>query len=405
MIYSKHLVNSKADIISIIILALMLSSCQTTQSPKETQPGTLRFATFNTALFRDYEGGLIDDLQDTGNLQAKHVAAIIQQVNPDILALQEFDYDPTETGLNLFIKNYLERGQFGIEPIHFEYHWAVPSNTGIPSGKDLNNDGSAMDPVDAFGFGRFPGQYAFAILSKYPFDPDSVRSFQQFLLKDMPGASWPVDPESGEMYYSEAAMEVFRLSSKNHVDVPILTPNGTIHAIVAHPTPPVFDGEEDRNGMRNYDEIRFLADYISGDERSLYIYDDRQRQGGLRPGNSFVIMGDMNADPVDGDSYNSAIRQLLDHPGINAEISYGKLVPLSQGSEINASRNPGRNNKGNPAHDTSIWGLRIDYVLPSKDLKTVNSGVFWPDPEDPLHFLVQDKLASDHFLVWLDIEL
>jgi len=29
-----------------------------------------------------------------------------------------------------------------------------------------------------------------------------------------------------------------------------------IHILASHPTPPVFDGVEDRNGRRNHDEIR-----------------------------------------------------------------------------------------------------------------------------------------------------
>ena len=36
-----------------------------------------------------------------------------------------------------------------------------------------------------------------------------------------------------------------------------------VHFLVSHPTPPVFDGPEDRNGRRNFDEIRFWADYIT----------------------------------------------------------------------------------------------------------------------------------------------
>ena len=45
----------------------------------------------------------------------------------------------------------------------------------------------------------------------------------------------------------------------------------TVHFLVSHPTPPVFDGPEDRNGPRNYDEIRFWADYSP--RTGGYIYD------------------------------------------------------------------------------------------------------------------------------------
>ena len=55
---------------------------------------------------------------------------------------------------------------------------------------------------------------------------------------------------------------MFRLSSKSHWDVPIRIGRETVHFLVSHPTPPVFDGPEDRNGTRNHDEIRFWADYV-----------------------------------------------------------------------------------------------------------------------------------------------
>ena len=37
----------------------------------------------------------------------------------------------------------------------------------------------------------------------------------------------------------------------------------TFHLLASHPTPPVFDGDEDRNGKRNHDEVRLIADYIN----------------------------------------------------------------------------------------------------------------------------------------------
>ena len=54
--------------------------------------------------------------------------------------------------------------------------------------------------------------------------------------------------------------------------------------LVAHPTPPVFDGPEDRNGRRNFDEIPLLGDYVTG--RSGYIYDDDGGRGGPKPASS-----------------------------------------------------------------------------------------------------------------------
>ena len=117
--------------------------------------------------------------------------------------------------------------------------------------------------------------------------------------------------ENGQPYYSQAAQQILRLSSKSHWDIPIKVGNSTIHLLASHPTPPVFDGPENRNGKRNHDEIRFWTDYLSGSEQSAYIYDDSGKFGGLK-GEHFVIAGDLNASPDEGDGIKSGIQGLLE---------------------------------------------------------------------------------------------
>jgi 3-phytase len=131
-----------------------------------------------------------------------------------------------------------------------------------------------------------------AVYSKYPIDTATIRTFQNFLWKDMPGALLPDNSSTRAVneYYSPAELNVFRLSSKSHWDGRINIKGEIIHALVSHQTPPVFDDPEDRNGKRNYDEIRFRADYVTPGKDS-YIYDDRRTVGGLAPHASFVIMG------------------------------------------------------------------------------------------------------------------
>lgn len=267
------------------------------------------------------------------------------------------------------------------------------------SAVDLSGDNQVNLPNDAFGFGNFPGQYAFAILSKYPFDLDNFRTFQEFLWKDMPNANLPTKAD-GSSYYSQEALDVLRVSSKNHIDLPIILPDGErVHIILAHPTPPVFDGAEDRNGKRNHDEIKLISDLISG---ANYLVDDNGKQGGLADNEHFVIMGDLNADPNDGDSFDGAIKQLLDHPQVNQDIANGSKIPSSTGG---AEHNQQSGNTGDPAHDTSFFGLRIDYVLPSSSFDVLDSGVFWPAASEPNHILIKDGSASDHLCVWADVVL
>lgn len=369
-----------------IVTTINMSIVEATENPVPEKLGDLRIATFNILMAwgEHAQGRLIDYLATPDWEHAQKVAAIIQRVNPDVILLNEFDFDAEGAALANFQTNYLGVSQSGGTPVHYPYTFIAPSNTGIPSGVDFNNDGDTTDPEDAFGYGWYPGAYGMVVLSKYPIKTEAVRTFQKFLWKDMPGNMLP------ETYYSEEARNVFRLSSKSHWDVPIKVNGNLIHILASHPTPPVFDGPEDRNGRRNHDEIRFWADYVSPGSND-YIYDDQGSPGGLISGSSFVIMGDQNADPDEGDSTDNAILQLLDHGSINTVP-----VPESAGGLAETG----------DADDTASWGLRADYVLPSVDGLTPEQGqVFWPIRTDVNYHLVRNDISSDHRLVWLDLSV
>ncbi len=391
-------------LVATVAAMLMVSLAPAASAGHKGRSSAVTFATYNASLNRFNEGDLIADLSTPDNAQAQQVAEIIQRTAPDVLLVNEFDYDAGGIAAGLFQDNYLSVSQNGADPIAYPYVYVAPSNTGVDSGVDLDGDGVLGGLNDAYGFGFFPGQFAFVVYSKYPIATDYVRTFQHFLWKDMPGALLPVN-EDGSSYYSDEALDVFRLSSKNHVDVPIIMPNKTIvHFLVSHPTPPVFDGPEDRNGTRNHDEIRFWGDYVMP-SRSDYIYDDSGHYGGLAGGDLFVIAGDQNSDPYDGDSIPGAIQQLLDNPKVNA-----RHTPSSAGGPEAAALQGGINDEhlSDPAYDTADFGdeapgnLRVDYVLPRKNMKIMDSGVYWPTTDDPLSELVS---ASDHRLVWVTVRV
>ncbi|MDZ8094726.1 MAG: phytase [Nostoc sp. DedQUE05] len=376
---------------------------------------TIRFSQFNASLNRNANGQLVSDLSTPGNAQAKAVAEIIQRNNPDVLLINEFDYSPE--AVQLFRQNYLAVSQNGTTPVDYPYFYIAPSNTGIASRFDLNNNGVVVTTPgatgygdDAFGFGNFPGQYGMLLLSKYPIDTANIRTFQNFLWKDMPNALLPDDPTTPQPndWYSQEELAVLRLSSKSHWDIPIQVNGEIIHILASHPTPPTFDGTEDRNGKRNHDEIRFWADYITPGNGN-YIYDDKGKTGGIAAGSSFVIVGDQNADPLDGDSFDNAIRQLLQNPNINTNV-----IPTSLGAPQQADLQAGANTsqKGNPSFDTADFAdntpgnLRTDYVLPSANLTIANSRVFWPLNTDPTFSPVGTFPfpSSDHRLVFADVQ-
>lgn len=373
-------------------------------------PPVARFATFNASLNRGAERQLIADLSTPDNAQAATVAEIIQRARPEVLLINEFDFDADGTAARLFQENYLSVPHNGAAPIDYPYRFVAPSNTGIPSGFDLNNDGGVGGPDDAFGFGFFPGQFGMAVYSMHPIDEDDIRTFQTFRWADMPGALLPDDPATPQPadWYSPEELEVFRLSSKSHWDVPIDIDGRRVHLLASHPTPPVFDGPEDRNGLRNHDEIRFWADYVTPGATSSYIYDDEGRRGGLPAGARFVIAGDQNSDPFDGDSVPGAAQQILEHPRVNTAVT-----PSSDGAVDADERQGGANldHLGDPRFDTADFAdttpgnLRADYVLPSRPLRITDAAVFWPPADDPLFPLVGDFPfpSSDHRLVWIDV--
>jgi hypothetical protein len=391
-------------------LAVAPSAATGTATEAGGPPPVTRFATFNASLNRNAEGQLIADLSTPDNAQAATVAEIIQRVQPEVLLINEFDFDAEGTAARLFQDNYLSVPHNGAAPIDYPYRFVAPSNTGIPSGFDLNNDGAVGGPDDAFGFGFFPGQFGMAVYSMHPIDEDDIRTFQTFRWVDMPGALLPDDPATPEPadWYSPEELEVFRLSSKSHWDVPIDIDGRRVHLLASHPTPPVFDGPEDRNGLRNHDEIRFWADYVTPGQRSSYIYDDEGRRGGLPAGARFVIAGDQNADPLDGDSVPGAAQQILEHPRVNTAIT-----PDSEGAVDATERQGGANltHLSDPRFDTADFAdtepgnLRVDYVLPSRPLRMLDAAVFWPTADDPLFRLVGDFPfpSSDHRLVWIDV--
>ncbi len=366
-------------------------------------PGTIRVATFNVSLHRKKLGELSNDLKGD-HQQALRLAKIIQAVSPDILLANEVDYDGGESAKLLLDKYF---GKAKDDPRRLAYVYTSESNTGIPSEIDIDKNGRIGGPNDAFGYGEYPGQYGLAVFSRYPIIEQEVRSFQKLLWSSMPGGLRPMNRD-GTPFWSDEIWKKLRLSSKTHVDVPVDIDGKRLHIIASHPTPPVFDKEEDKNGCRNHDEIRLLRDYIAGGPGTEYLRSDQGTVGPLDASASFVVMGDLNADPNDGSGKPEGIRALLECPRVNS-----KVVPRSEGAK-QAAELQGRENKkhrGDPAEDTGDFNdnnpgnLRCDFVLPSAECEIVASGVFWPTIEQ-LEAIDKDLLgASDHRLVWMDIRL
>ena len=375
-------------------------------------------------------------------MQIRNIAAIIQKNRPDVLLINEFNNDGkgSEETMKLFQDNYLKYGQSLnganggdlLEPIEYPFYESYATNTGLNSGMDLNNNGSTKDPEEAFGFGYYHGHYAFGLMSKYEIDKKNTRTFQNFLWKDMKeedgktpvsvpkvvrntdgqGNQLPNDLKVGDDWFNEDEWNQLRLSSKNHVDVPIIVNGKPIHLLLSHPTPAAFDTFSDANIIRNKYEIMFWKHYI---ENQDWIYDDSGKTGGIDGSKEkFIIMGDLNADNFDSDNKpaesRKGIKLLSSSNLVNKSFVDGDKTPVSNGgkSEKNSNKHV------RPEARTSTFGLRVDWTLPSNNLKIKNSVVYWADENEPGRLLFNDSrvgqgfskwISSDHRLVWMELDL
>ena len=218
---------------AVLLAACATAACAAAVASAASPRADVRFATFNASLNRPSAGLLTTQLADPTvddqfRRQARNVAEVIQRIRPDVLLINEFD--PLQNGdlgvapgpEDLFRENFLEVSQNGAAPIDYPYAFIAASNTGVATGKDLNNNGVAVTTPgapgygdDAFGFGAFPGQFGMVVYSRYPIAYEDVRTFRLFKWKDMPGNLIPTP------FYSPDEVEILRLSSKSHWDIPI----------------------------------------------------------------------------------------------------------------------------------------------------------------------------------------
>jgi len=341
----------------------------------------VRIATFHTELSRKGPGLLVRDIASAKDTQTEAVARVVALNAPDILVVQGVDWDYDGAAVRALAARIVEAGH------SLPYYFAPMPNAGQRTGRDHDGDGRTDGWSDAQGFGRFTGEGGMAVLSRHPILSDQARDFSQILWADLPGAVLPrVD---GVLFPDAALYQVQRLSSVAHWEVPVQLPDGTVLRVLTwHATTPVFDGPEDRNGLRNADETRFWQVLLDGALPDI-----------PAPAQPFVLVGDANLDPYDGAGRRVAVQQLLADPRLQDPR------PQSTGGRAAANET----HQGDPALDTADWdddgpgNLRVDYVLPMAQARVLDAGVFWPSPSTPEAELA--AAASRHRLVWVEIEL
>lgn len=329
-----------------------------TGTEKAATTDTIRIATFHTELDRDGPGLLLRDITRGQAPDIDAVLATIVLADADVLLLQGIDHDAESRALTALRDRLSDAG------LLYPFFFAPPSNRGVIAEIDLDGDGRISLPDDGQGYGDFRGQGAMALLSRFPIMTDSAHDFTAMIWSHLPDARLPVHAD-GTPFPSRQARVSQRLSTTGHWIAPIATPAGRLDILAFHATPPVFDGPEDRNGLRNADEISFWQHYLDG-------------RLGIEPFAGFAILGVANMDPDLGVGNRAALAALLSDPRL--------IDPAPKGAKGRA---------------TVDWDTvtpprqRVDYVLPSSSLIVTDAGIVWPSGPD----------AGRHGLVWADIAL
>ena len=304
-----------------------------------------------------------------GDAQALAVASTIKSVAPDIILLTGVDWDYQGIAFEELNNLFYEHGH------GFSHVFSFEPNSGMRTGFDLDGDGRLGRARDAQGFGYFPGSRGMVLFSNTKIV--KAANYSALLWKDIPGANLPVVDQ--ELFPSKDVYDVQRLSSVGHWD---LTLTNGLRLFAFSAGSPVFDGPEDRNGLRNHDEISFWNNHLNATSDKI------------------VILGNANLDPIDGEGRHSAIRDLLDHPMLQ------DAKPKSLGG-AKAAEQGGANNRhqGDPSLDTVDWtddpgpgNLRVSYVIPDSRVTVIDAGVFWPVDN-------AQNDATRHKLVWVELQL
>ena len=324
----------------------------------------LRLASFHTQLSRDGPGLLLRDIQRGDDVQIAATVAVIAAARADIVVLQDMDYDAGAAALDALAAGLDQAGA------PYPHRFALRPNTGWPTGVDIDGDGQSHRARDAHGYGLFNGQGGMAILSRYPIG--AARDFSQFLWADLPDSAAP-------LVLGPEALAVLRLATVAAWDVTIETPDGPFHILTLHAGTPVFDGPEDRNGLRNADELRFWQLYLDG----------WAPEGPPFAAGRFALMGTFNVDPEQGEGRRDALLALLSHPSLQDPVP----------------RRPGGGTQTTDWPKPVPGDLRVDYILPAAEFRVLGAGVLWPEDDTGALPLSVVAAASDHRLVWVDLTL
>lgn len=297
------------------------------------------------------------------NLQIKEVKAVLKDYEPDLLFINELQYDIPGSPNN----NYMSEGinldnlknLLGLKNRYISFY---PANTGKKAKKNSNgeyyadpNTPGARELADQVNFGTIPHQYSSGLISKYPIVQENVitdlkwkdfnRNIDLSKFKAADGNELPRD------------MELF---DKNFLDVTIDIKGKEIHVIVLHTVPAYhFGNKNSPNYFRNRDQLRFLEWYLTGKT------DIDVDLINIKPINNetFIAAGDWNVDPKSDNPGAEILKSLLKKT--NPWISLEDMTFTNEGS----------------GYGPKPFRLMLDYMVSSKNINFKTGKIMHPSFE------------------------
>ncbi|MDP2085466.1 MAG: endonuclease/exonuclease/phosphatase family protein [Gemmobacter sp.] len=275
---------------------------------------------------------MLRDIRSGTDPEVEAVIAGLVAVRPDAVLLTRIDHDLNGVALTALADRLRAAG------LDYPYLLAPVQNRGLPSGQDLDANGRLGDPDDAHGYGRFSGDGAMAVLSRWP-----VR-----VVADHAGFLWADLPDARLANVPAPLRALHRLSSSAHWELALTLPDDRAVSLWAWAaTPPAFGA---RNPDRNHDEAAF------------WLY----RLGQGPPAHPFVLIGLPNLGPGQGDP--AALSALAAHP---------LLHPPAHGATASLPAGP----------------ARLSLIQPSRGLMVRGHGLHPEPPVATRHRMVWLDLA------------
>ena len=310
------LAGSIAALVAIAAGLAIAGSARADDDDDDDRPRVVRFSTFNASLNRNTAGELVTDLSmpnavTPGTTQAKVIAEIVQRNRPDVLLINEFDFVPNNQAAESIpdeLPVHQPERRF-TDPLPISLYRAVQHRHRLRLRSEQQRF-RRHDPRRVrlrrrcARFRCVPGPVRHGRLLEVsdPHEPDPH-------LPEVPveghaereAARHRRDPGTQRLVLTRGARDLPPL-----VQEPLGHSHSHRRGDGALPDEP-----SDATGLRRNRGPQWkaklrrdplLRGLHSGGSTASYIYDDAGKRGGLKRGELFVIAGDQNSDPRDGDS-------------------------------------------------------------------------------------------------------